>query len=217
MEDQKAKVNRAVAKAWRKAWSNREFRIKSIIGSIAFLCLLLVLPYFFGMVEQRHGVVLHDRLLELIPPVDVSGLTFIIIWAVIGLLLVRCVQDPSIFIVAFISLILLFVSRMVTILLFPLDPPVGLIPLIDPMSSMFYGGPHVFITKDLFYSGHTSTQFMIYLCVTKKSDKRIAMASSIIVAALVLIQHVHYTIDVAAAFVFTYLIYLLGKKIANTN
>jgi hypothetical protein len=33
----------------------------------------------------------------------------------------------------------------------------------------------------------------------------------------VLIQHVHHTIDVAAAFVFTYLIYLLGKKIANTN
>ncbi len=214
MVDQK-RTNRSIAKEWRKAWSNRKFRIKTIIGTIIFLGILLSFPHFFAVIEQRKGVLLNDHLLQLIPAVDVSGLTFIFIWSVILFLLIRCVQDPSVFILSFISMILLFISRMITIILFPLEPPVGLIPLVDPVSSLFYGGPHMFITKDLFYSGHTSTQFMIFLCLPKKRDKGIALFSSIVVGILVMVQHVHYSIDVIGAFVCTYFIYLLGKKIAK--
>lgn len=213
MKDQQA-INRATAIAWRKAWANRKFRIKIIIGSIVFLGILLSFPYFFAIIELREGMVLNDPLLKLIPAVDVSALTFIFIWSVILFFLFRCIQDPAFFVLGFTSLILLFLSRMITISLFPLNPPEGLIPLIDPVSNLFYGGPHVFMTKDLFYSGHTSTQFMIFLCFSKKRDKGIALFSSIVVGMLVLIQHVHYSIDVIAAFVLTYFVYLLGKKIA---
>jgi hypothetical protein len=90
-----------------------------------------------------------------------------------------------------------------------------LIPLKDPISSLFYGGTQVFITKDLFYSGHTSTQFLIFLCLKKRNDKIVALLATCIVGILVLVQHVHYTIDVLAAFAFTYVIYLMGKKIAD--
>jgi hypothetical protein len=62
---------------------------------------------------------------------------------------------------------------------FPAKSPGRIDPLIDPVSNLFYGGPHVFMTKDLFYSGHTSTQFMIFLCFTKKWDKRMALFSSV--------------------------------------
>jgi hypothetical protein len=214
MEDQQ-KTNQVIAMAWRKAWGDRRFRVKTIIGSIVFLAILISFPYFFAIIEQRKGVVLNDPLLNLIPAIDVSALTFIFIWSVIVFMFVRCIQDPSFFILSLCCMLLLFLSRMITISLVPLDPPVGLIPLVDPVSSIFYGGPHVFITKDLFYSGHTSTQFMIFLCFSKRRDKGIALFSSIVVGILVLIQHVHYSIDVIGAYVCTYLIYLLGRRVAK--
>lgn len=214
MKDQQT-ANRNIAIAWRKAWTNRKFRIKTIIGSIAFLAMLISFPYFFGLIEQREGIVLNDPLLKLIPAIDVSALTFIFIWSMISYFLFRCIKDPRFFILGLTCMILLFLSRMLSISLFPLNPPDGLIPLIDPVSNLFYGGPQVFMTKDLFYSGHTSTQFMIFLCFSKKWDKRLALFSSVVVGVLVLVQHVHYTIDVIGAFLFPYFIYLLGKKIAE--
>ncbi|MES2003431.1 MAG: phosphatase PAP2-related protein [Bacteroidota bacterium] len=214
MEDRDG-ANKRIALAWRKAWGNRDFRLKTIIGTILLLVVILSLPYFFAIIERRQGVQFNDWLLGFIPPVDVSLLTFILIWSMTLFLWVRAIQNPAIFLVALCSLVILCYSRIVTISLIPLNPPAGLIPLKDPISSLFYGGPEVFITKDLFYSGHTATQFLIFLCLHKKTDKLIALFSTITVAALVLVQHVHYTIDVLAAFVITYFVYLLGKKVAS--
>lgn len=207
-------VMQPAAGAWRTAWLNKKFRIKTIAGSILLIGLLIYFPFFFNVIEKRPGIQLNDRLLAMIPPADVSVLTFIIIWSVTLFLWVRCIQVPEIFLVTLCSLVLLCFSRILSISLLPLDPPAGLIPLKDPLSSLFYGGPQVFITKDLFYSGHTATQFLIFLSLQKKKDKIIALLSSLTVGALVLIQHVHYTVDVLAAFVFTYFIYLAGRKIA---
>ncbi|MDB5210597.1 MAG: hypothetical protein JWQ30_1424 [Sediminibacterium sp.] len=214
MEDQQT-MNRTIAIAWREAWANRKFRIKTIIGSIVFLGILISFPYFFGLIEQREGIVLNDPILTLVPAVDVSALTFIFIWSMIAYFLFRCIQNPSFFMLGFCCMILLFLSRMITISLFPLNPPDGLIPLIDPVSNLFYGGPRVFMTKDLFYSGHTSTQFMIFLCFSKRRDKGLALLSSVVVGILVLVQHVHYSIDVVGAFLLTYFVYLLGRRIAD--
>ena len=72
----------------------------------------------------------------------------------------------------------------------PLDPPHGLIVLIDPLTSLTYGGRGVFITKDLFFSGHTSNVFMFYLCLQKKKDKMFLLLASITVGILVLAQQI---------------------------
>ncbi len=108
--------------------------------------------------------------------------------------------------------IIVSLSRMLSINLVPLDPPVGLIPLIDPLSNAFYG--KTYITKDLFYSGHTSTIFLMFLCLRRRWDRLFALVGTLIVGRLLLVQHVHYTIDVLGAFVFTYPLYWLGKKFA---
>ena len=215
MEDQQKAANQVTARAWKNAWSNRSYRLKTIIGTVLFLSILASLPFFFSIIELRHGSLLNDRLLHILPAIDVSVPTFIIIWAMVILLLYRCTQDPSLFLLFIWSFIILSLSRMLTISLFPLEPPVGLIPLKDPISSIFYGGTEVFIKKDLFYSGHTSIQFLIFLSLKKKLDKIISLLATAFIGTLVLIQHVHYTIDVAAAIIFTYFIYRFGKWVAT--
>jgi len=214
MEDKRI-ANRRIAINWRSAWSSREYRIKAITAGCIFVGILVCLPLFFAWIEQRHGILLNDRVLQLIPAVDVSIPTFIIIWSMTAYLIYRALQDPGIFILFLVSIDVLFLVRMVTIVVFPFEPPGNLIPLKDPFSSLVYGGTDVFITKDLFFSGHTSIQFLIFLCLKKPMEKWIAVLSTLVIAVLVLIQHVHYTIDVCAAILFTYLIYLVGKKLAK--
>lgn len=211
----KRTARKAIAIAWSEAWKNPIFKKKTIVYSGLLIGLLCVFPYFFAYIEQREGIQLQDPLLDLIPGVDVSLATFLVIWSMTLFLWTRLLQTPSLFLLTLCSMVVLFISRLISISLVPLNPPEGLIPLKDPIVSLFYGGTDVFITKDLFYSGHTSTQFLFFLCLKQKRDKRIALAASIIVGALVLIQHVHYTIDVAAAFVLPWPVYLIGKRLAK--
>ena len=195
---------------WKNAWASPAYKKKLISGVIPTLFILGLFPIFFQYIEKRHGIVLNDFVLNALVVMNVSIPTFALIWFTAGLTIYRCYQNPQLtiqFIWAF-----LFLARIITISLVPFDPPAHIIPLMDPISNKFYGG--TYITKDLFFSGHTSTQFLMFLCLSKKMDKTIALVSSILVGILVLVQHVHYTIDVLAAFPLTYFIYKLSKLVS---
>lgn len=198
--------------AWLAAWQSTVFRRKFIIILICTLALLATFPYFFHTIEQHSGPVLEDWVLSSLTPRDVSLFIFGIIWAAALLLLVRIRRSPVIFMLFAFGYVIISLSRMLSINLFPLNPPVGLIPMIDPITNAFYGD--VYITKDLFYSGHTSTLFLIFLCLRRRWDRIFAFIGTLLVGGLLLVQHVHYTIDVLGAFAFTYPLYRLGKWLA---
>jgi len=198
---------------WAKAWKSHLFRKKLIIGFILIAVILSAFPFFFQLIEKRPGIFLHDWILNQLPIQDVSIMIFILIWATSLLTFFRAVQDPGILMQLLWSYILLCVLRMMTISLIPLDPPANLLPLADPIANVFYG-PH-FVTRDLFFSGHTATVFLMALCLKNKTDKVLAFLASVGVGILLLVQHVHYTIDVIAAPLLTYVIYLAGKRIAT--
>ena len=198
---------------WRLAAQNLNFRYRLIIGHLLLISLVLFLPHFFDFIESREGILLADPIIDLIPAKDLSLPIFISIWGITALLLYRCVHNPTIYITAIYGFSFIIIARIITIFLVPLDPPVGLIPLIDPISNIAYGSAE-YITKDLFFSGHTSSQFLFFLCLTKRSDRMFALLSTVLVGAMVLIQHVHYTIDVLAAPVFTYACFWIGKELS---
>ena len=207
--------NQLLSIEWKNAWSNQSFKIKAIIGSVCLLFILVSFPRFFAVIELRNGIVLNDYFLSKLPSADLSIPIFVTIWSTVFLLIKRIIQSPSLFLRFLLCFLFLCIARIGTISFFPLDAPNGLIPLKDPISSLFYGGKDLFITKDLFFSGHTATQFLMFLCLQKKMDKYITGLTSIAIALMVLIQHIHYTIDIIAAFPITYLVYLLGKKIST--
>ena len=200
--------------SWSEAWQLRSFRNKTFVALALVAIILLTLPTFFAFIEKREGMVLQDFVLDAIPAKDVSIPTFVVIWSVVLLVFYRIYQSPRLFLVVAYGFILMCLARLLTISLLPLNPPAGIITLKDPIANIAYGGNGIFITKDLFYSGHTGNMFLFFLCLQHKWDKIIALAASFIVGILVMVQHIHYSIDVFAAFIFTYFIYLGAKKLA---
>lgn len=205
-------VDLGIPLSWRQAVQNKVIRHKLIIAHILLVSAILTLPHFFDFIEQREGVPLMDPLLNYIPSMNVSLPIFVCIWGTTALLLYRCVSDPNMYLRAIFGFVIIIFVRIITITLVPLEPPTDLIPLIDPISNIAYGRAD-FITKDLFFSGHTSSQFLAFLCLNQGRDKTIALVSTLLVGAMVLLQHVHYSIDVIAAPVFTYFCYWLGSQI----
>ena len=193
--------------------SQPHFRKKALLGLVLNILVLILFPFFFQYIERRDGIQLQDIVLNNIPAVDVSAFIFIIIWATALLTLIRAIQQPEIFITFLFSFFILSLCRIAAIALVPLNAPEGLIPLADPLTNTFYGGH--FVTKDLFYSGHVATQFLMFLCLKKRIDKCLTAISTTSVAILVLMQHVHYTIDVLVAPLFAYFCFILGRIIGK--
>lgn len=200
---------------WRSIWNSSAARFQMIGGSLLLGVLLSILPAFFNSIEQRKGVVLNDFVLNSIPPQNVSIYIFAIIWGMAALAFYRAISKPSMYVTYVWAYSFIVLIRFITITLFKLDPPAGLIQLTDPLTGIFYG--HANITKDLFFSGHTATLCLIYLTLEKKIDKIIGFLAVIAVMVLLLVQHVHYTLDVLAAPLAVYPIYTLTVAMLSTK
>jgi len=195
---------------WQDAWQSAWYR-KRVIGGLALVIVILSLfPFFFQTIEKRSGYQLADPLLGWLHPHNVSIAIFVIIWAVSLLGVLRAAQDPYMFLTFVWAYALLSVMRTLAITLVPLDPPVGLVGLVDPISNFFYG--EKFVTRDLFFSGHTSTVFLVFLCLPGKMDRSLALIATVAVGYLLLVQHVHYTLDVLGAFVFGWLAFRTVRR-----
>ena len=204
-----------IKQLWQDAYNTRSSRLKLLSAVIVIVIIINLLPSFFKHIEQRtDGVVLHDWILAQLPSYDLSVPIFILIWSMGLLMMWRGLYNPRVCISYIWTLNFVCVARFITISLVKLNPPLGLVPLIDPSTSAFYG--HTFITKDLFFSGHTATMVLVYLHLQKRTDKLISLVCAIVLVSLLLIQHIHYTIDVVAAPVIVYgcwrLVKLLGLE-----
>jgi hypothetical protein len=70
------------------------------------------------------------------------------------------------------------------------------------------------IGSDFFFSGHTGLPFLIALIFWKNKFMRyFSLGASILFGVSVLLGHLHYSIDVFAAFFITYSIFVLSQKL----
>jgi hypothetical protein len=188
---------------WRQAWDDRGFRWRLLLTLPALGATLGALARFVRRVEERPGVVLPDPLLELVSPRDLTWLAFALIYAAILSALVLLARRPRRLVQALQAYAIMAWVRMAVMWVTPLDPPPRMILLEDPLVQGL-GGASRALTRDLFFSGHTSTLFLVFLAVPGRRARPFFLACTAAVGAAVLAQHVHYAVDVLAAPFFAY-------------
>lgn len=194
---------------WSAVWKNAAFK-RQWYMSVLLLCLTgVMMPYFFAVIEKRSGFLPNDVLLNFIPPQDLSPGIFFTLYGSLIWMAWRLFSVPLMALLTVRAYFLLCVMRVITLIAVPLDPPIGLVPLSDPLSVFFYHGQS--ITKDLFFSGHTSIVCLWALCLTNKRERMIGFGIAVLIGSMLLIQHVHYTLDVIAAPFFSWISWYVGN------
>jgi hypothetical protein len=78
------------------------------------------------------------------------------------------------------------------------------------------GGARLYLTKDLFFSGHTATTFLLLLYVWKfPALRRVMLVAHVLTVVSVFLAHLHYTIDVIGAWAITYAIFAWRERARN--
>ncbi len=84
--------------------------------------------------------------------------------------------------------------------------------LLSPLGVFQRGAIAAYLTKDLFFSGHVATTFLLWLYLRGRSRLApVALAASLLVTATVLLAHIHYAIDVVGAWAVTFAIFVLRE------
>jgi len=200
--------------SWKTFFQDKKNRIELITTVILLTVLMLSFSQFLQFIEQREGVTLNDPLLKAFNPIDLTWLTFSLIYLSLILFLFIIRKDPYKVTIALQTYGLMVIFRIISMYLVPLEAPTTLVLLDDPFVQLFGKGD--ILTKDLFFSGHTGTLFILFLLTENKSLKFIFLISTIAVGIAVLLQHVHYSVDVLIAPFVAYgafrIVILLHKK-----
>jgi len=197
---------------WKEFLTDKK-KQKELIISIPFLAaILIIFPQFLQFVEARQGVVFTDPILVLFNPIDLTWLTFGLIYlSIITIFSLAKKPERLLFTLQCYGLMVFF--RLIVMYLLPLEAPATLISLNDPFVQLL--GTGEILTKDLFFSGHTATLFLLFLIMEKRVIKIIFIASTILVGIAVMLQHVHYVVGVAVAPFFAYTSYKIIDGLKN--
>ena len=197
--------------AWIEGYKLKEVQFKLLVSIIFLAAALYLCSAFLGFVEAREGFSFNDPVLNLFNPVDLTWLIFSAIYLSLFTGIIILVRNPVRLTLAIQAYTVLILVRMIAMYSLPFDPPSSMIPLKDPFVQLF--GTGKLLTRDLFFSGHTATLFLLFLVVDKKPYKQLFLFLTVLVAVSVILQHVHYFIDVLAAPFFTFGCFIIVKSI----
>lgn len=193
-----------------KYWRNSQFCISVAIGTI-FIVFSLVINYYAGTFATKSvSNSVTDILLDNLPVVNTYFIfsNGILVFGCFILLLLISDQKRIPFVLK--SVALFIVVRALFVIMTHLAPfPHQVNIHQDPDALLRY----VAFGGDLFFSGHTGLPYMFALMFWDSKNLRyFFIATSIIAAAAVILGHLHYTIDVFAAFFITYGIFHIAQK-----
>ncbi len=198
--------NMELQKSWGREIKDNKYLI---LLSFILLAIALVIDYMTGIyVEEIQGVTAPDLILGHIPTLDLN-LIYIygIVIIVVILLLYPLFFRVNEFHEVLSQFSLLVAIRGIFTIFTHLALPAGAIALDVPRALFFLD-----FKNDFFFSGHTAVPFLGFLLFKKDKIRYFFLACSIIMAMVVLLMHIHYTIDVLSAFFITYGSYKIGRR-----
>jgi hypothetical protein len=86
--------------------------------------------------------------------------------------------------------------------------------LVDPVRALFGDAAGVYLTKDMFFSGHIATTFLLYLFGRRlgKREARVFLGLQLFSLWVVFFTHLHYTIDVIGGYAVTFTLFTVGDR-----
>jgi len=208
----------AAKKSYRETYSghikDREF-IYSFFLSLVFLLVAMFLNFYAGTyAAERASNSVSDIILSNIPVFNVDyAFVFgpIVFWIIVTIF---CLRHPHKIPFWLKSVALFVLVRSIFITLthigpFPDHVPINLFTLTTHVDFYIFSSG-----ADLFFSGHTGLPFLLALIFWDNKPMRyFCLASAVFFGIIVLLGHLHYSIDVISAFFITYTIYHLALKI----
>jgi len=198
-----------IASKYKYCWKRHGFRY-AVFSGLALLAASLTINHFTGLYANlKAGNYVNDILLDNLPVMDVDGLLNYGVELFFMFVMYCVIIEPKRAPFTLKSVALFYLIRSVSITLTHLGPYPVITP-IDPsnlLSTLISG-------NDFFFSAHTGIPFLIALIFwDEKPIRYIAIVASIIFGSAVILGHLHYSIDVFAAFFITYTIFHIAIKL----
>jgi hypothetical protein len=193
--------------SYKKYFTDKKFLV-SFFGGILLLCVSLVTQFFIaGYVTRSSSFSVTDIILSNTRVYAVGG---IFVWGSVALFLVGlfvCLNNIKCtpFVMKSVATFTLIRSVFVSLTHISPFPTHAIISSTFFNREAFYG---IFTGNDLFFSGHTGIPFLLALIFWENKTLRlIFLGFSVMFAIVVLLGHLHYSIDVLSAFFITYSIF----------
>lgn len=197
---------------WRVLLSDHAYKVSFYVGMCMLIFAYLVNYLLSTYNDVRQYISVGDLILDRIPTYNVEFLfTWFMYFTLLMLFIYPIFFKPEVLPFAIKTFALLIFLRAGFIVLTNIGPPAG----------FFYGDGQVggnyladlMFRNDLFFSGHTAYPFMAFLIYRTTRLRWFFLISAIIEGITVLLMHVHYSIDVFAAFFITYGIYSFSEAV----
>ena len=206
---------------WSKYLAQTGFRTQLMVSIVVLVLALLSISQFLIYAESRDGSVILDPILSLFHPKDFTWTIFTLLYgSLISTLVYFFMFYPNLVLIGLQTYSLMVFLRIFAMYLIPLEAPATTIVLLDPFVQFWTNASAPF-TKDLFFSGHTATYFILYFLMPVSPFKKALLMGAFVMGALLVMQHVHYTIDILAAPFFSYAAYrtslFLQKAMIDTR
>ena len=188
--------------SFRSQLKSRDFRISLALSSLAFLGSLVTVFYASKYADNRASNAVTDIALSNVPVFAVDDFFVYGTFAFMLFVIVLFLDHPRRMPFMLYSLSIFYFTRALFVSLthlgqFPTRTEIEFGPTI---TRLFFGA-------DLFFSGHVGTPFLLALLFWKEVRIRAAfLAWTIFFSAIVLLGHLHYSIDVLSALFIAYAI-----------
>lgn len=194
--------------------THRTVQWKMFLSGVLFAFSMYMATWSQAYAKGVESVAAPDFFLDRIPVYDVSVLFF---WGIVFLAMIPilfCMHRPTRLPFILELSALFFIVRSFFIILTHLAPPVvehyRYIELHHGYGSLFLASSGY----DMFFSGHAGYPFLFALFFWENMVMRISMlAVSAFMGAVVLLGHLHYSIDVFAAYFIAFGVFTMAKKI----
>ncbi|MDO8548426.1 MAG: phosphatase PAP2-related protein [bacterium] len=190
-----------IVRRYRVHCSTLSFWTSGFLSLVAFVLALGINNYATSYATQQASNPVTDIILSNIPAFDVDGYFVYGAALLIVFIVFVLITNPKQLPFTLYSLAIFYFVRAIFISLthlgpFPTQTPIEFSTNIGQfLSGVFFGG------DDLFFSAHTGAPFLMALVFWRQPLLRyIFLAWSVFFAVIVLLGHIHYTIDVASAF-----------------